>query len=61
MDFLQLSNSIGTSGIVQYNEFLLRCSSPPFELTVFKDGRAIVKGTEDPGIARSVYTKIVGT
>ena len=61
MDFSQLSNSIGTSGIVQYNEFLLRCSSPPFELTVFKDGRAIVKGTEDPGVARSVYTKIVGT
>jgi len=61
MNFSQLSNSIGTSGTVQYNEFLLRCSSPPFELTVFKDGRAIVKGTEDPGIARSVYTKIVGT
>ena len=61
MDFSQLSDSIGTSGIVQYNEFLLRCSSPPFELTVFKDGRAIVKGTEDPGVARSVYTKIVGT
>jgi molybdopterin/thiamine biosynthesis adenylyltransferase len=61
MDFSQLSDSIGTSGIVQYNEFLLRCSSPPFELTVFKDGRAIVKGTEDPGVARSVYTKLVGT
>ena len=49
------------NGAVQYNEFLLRCSSPPFELTLFKDGRAIVKGTEDPGVARSVYTKIVGT
>jgi adenylyltransferase/sulfurtransferase len=61
MDFSRLSNSIGSSGIVQYNEFLLRCSSPPFELTVFKDGRAIVKGTEDPGVARSVYTKIIGT
>jgi adenylyltransferase/sulfurtransferase len=61
LDFSQLSTSIGSSGIVQYNEFLLRCSSPPYELTLFKDGRAIVKGTEDPGLARSVYTKIVGT
>jgi molybdopterin-synthase adenylyltransferase len=61
LDFSRLSRSIGTSGIVQYNEFLLRCSTPPFELTLFKDGRAIVKGTEDPGVARSFYTKIVGT
>jgi len=60
LEFSQLSDAIGDSGIVQYNEFLLRWSSPPFELTLFKDGRAIVKGTEDPGTARSVYTKIVG-
>jgi adenylyltransferase/sulfurtransferase len=61
LDFPRLSSSIGNSGVVQFNEFLLKCSSPPFELTLFKDGRAIVKGTEDPGVARSVYTKIVGT
>lgn len=60
LDFQKLSTSIGDSGTVHYNEFLLRCSSPPFELTVFKDGRAIVKGTEDGGLARSFYSKIVG-
>jgi adenylyltransferase/sulfurtransferase len=60
LDFQKLSTSIGDSGTVQYNEFLLRCSSPPFELTVFKDGRAIVRGTEDGGLARSLYSKIVG-
>jgi adenylyltransferase/sulfurtransferase len=60
MDFPRVSTSIGPSGRVQFNEFLLKYSSPPFELTLFKDGRAIVKGTEDPGVARSVYTKIVG-
>jgi adenylyltransferase/sulfurtransferase len=60
LDFHKLSDSIGNSGAVQYNEFLLRCSSPPFELTLFKDGRAIVKGTEDGGLARSLYSKIVG-
>jgi len=60
LDFSEVSRSIGDSGVVQYNEFLLRCSAPPYELTVFKDGRAIVKGTEDAGLARSVYSKIIG-
>jgi len=61
VNFSHLYDSIGSSGTVQYNEFLLRCSAPPYELTLFRDGRAIVKGTEDPGLARAVYTKIVGT
>jgi len=48
-------------GSVEFNEFLLRCSAPPYELTLFKDGRAIVKGTEEAGAARSVYSKMVGS
>jgi molybdopterin/thiamine biosynthesis adenylyltransferase len=60
LDFAKLSKSIGSAGAVQYNEFLLRCASPPYELTLFKDGRAIVKGTEDASLARSIYTKMVG-
>ncbi len=60
INFAEISKSIGLSGSVHFNEFLLKCSSPPYELTLFKDGRAIVKGTEEAGIARSVYSKIVG-
>jgi molybdopterin-synthase adenylyltransferase len=60
LDFAELSKSIGAFGEVQFNDFLLRCSSPPYEVTLFKDGRAIVKGTEEPGLARSVYSKMVG-
>jgi adenylyltransferase/sulfurtransferase len=60
IDFAELSKSIGTFGAVQFNEFLLRCSAPPYELTLFKDGRAIVKGTEEASLARSVYSKMVG-
>ncbi len=60
MDFRKLSQSISAFGSVQFNDFLLRCSSPPYELTLFKDGRAIVKGTEESGLARSVYSKMVG-
>ena len=60
IDFATLSKSIAAFGTVQFNEFLLRCSAPPYELTLFKDGRAIVKGTEEAGLARSVYSKMVG-
>ena len=60
LDFAELSRSIAAFGPVQFNDFLLKCSSPPYELTLFKDGRAIVKGTEEPGLARSMYSKMVG-
>jgi molybdopterin/thiamine biosynthesis adenylyltransferase len=61
IDFEQLSKSIGAFGRVEFNDFLLRCSAPPYELTLFKDGRAIVKGTEEAGTARSIYSKMVGS
>lgn len=47
-------------GTVQHNVFLLRATLDGYELTVFPDGRAIVKGTVDPGVARSVYARYVG-
>jgi adenylyltransferase/sulfurtransferase len=61
MDFAQLSKSISAFGAVQFNDFLLRCSAPPYELTLFKDGRAIVKGTEEASLARSIYSRMVGS
>ncbi len=38
----------------------LRATLDPYELTVFPDGRAIIKGTTDPGIARSLYARYIG-
>jgi molybdopterin-synthase adenylyltransferase len=60
IDFEVLSKSISAFGPVQFNDFLLKCSSPPYELTLFKDGRAIVKGTEEAAAARSLYSRMVG-
>jgi molybdopterin/thiamine biosynthesis adenylyltransferase len=60
INFEVLSKSIAAFGVVQFNDFLLRCSAPPYEITLFKDGRAIVKGTEEAGTARSVYSRMVG-
>jgi molybdopterin/thiamine biosynthesis adenylyltransferase len=46
---------------VRQNGFLLRFRVPPYEITVFPDGRAILKGTKDPSVARSLYAKYIGT
>ena len=45
---------------VRYNDFLLRFRVAPYEMTVFADGRAILKGTTDPAVARSLYARYVG-
>lgn len=45
---------------VRRNDFLLRFRVPPFELTVFPDGRAVIKGTRDPAVARSLYARYIG-
>jgi adenylyltransferase/sulfurtransferase len=49
-----------TAGI-RHNDFLLRFLVPPYEMTVFADGRAIIKGTKDTAIARSLYARYVGS
>jgi adenylyltransferase/sulfurtransferase len=47
-------------GPVRGNEFLLRCTLDAHELTIFPDGRAIIKGTHDPAVARALYAKYIG-
>jgi len=47
-------------GTVRRNEFALRFFLPAYEMTVFADGRAIIKGTTDVGVARGLYAKYIG-
>jgi adenylyltransferase/sulfurtransferase len=49
-----------TAAGLRQNEFLLRFRVPPYEMTVFPDGRAVVKGTRDPAVARSLYSRYIG-
>ncbi len=51
---------MGTVAAVRSNEFALRVALDPYELTVFPDGRAIIKGTTDVGVARSIYARYIG-
>jgi molybdopterin/thiamine biosynthesis adenylyltransferase len=60
LDLRDLAARLGPLGAVRANEFALRFEMPPYLLTIFPDGRAIVKGTTDVGVARSLYAQYVG-
>ena len=45
---------------VRQNDFLIRFRVAPYEMTVFADGRAILKGSKDPAVARSLYARYLG-
>jgi molybdopterin-synthase adenylyltransferase len=61
LDLAALKTRLERFGPVRANEFLLQCFLDPFELTVFPDGRAIVKGTQDPAVARGIYARYIGS
>lgn len=60
LDLKQLAGRLAAHGEVRMNDFALRLRLPKYELTFFADGRAIVKGTTDIGVARSVYAQLIG-
>lgn len=61
VDLEDLRRRVEPLGEVRANEFALRFFLPPYEMTVFPDGRAIIKGTQDTGLARGLYAKYVGS
>ena len=60
LDELGRRIALGPADGLHHNEFLLRFRAAPYEMTVFTDGRAIVKGTKDPAVARSLYARYIG-
>jgi molybdopterin/thiamine biosynthesis adenylyltransferase len=60
VDLGELKARLSPLGGVRANDFALRFSAPPYEITVFPDGRAIIKGVADPGLARSLYARYIG-
>jgi adenylyltransferase/sulfurtransferase len=55
-----LARQLEKAGRVTRNGLLLRLSVGELELAIFPDGRAIVHGTSDPAVARSLYSRFVG-
>jgi adenylyltransferase/sulfurtransferase len=62
LDFHELAEKLRAAGEVSYNQFLLRLrvNQGEYELTIFPDGRTIVKGTSEPAIAKGLYARYVG-
>ena len=60
LDLPALAERLSAVGSVAQNAFLLRLRVDAYDITVFPDGRAIIKGTDDPAVARSLYARYIG-
>jgi len=60
LDFSEMSKRLQPHGTVRHNDFVLKFWREPYEMTLFPDGRAIIKGTTDTAIARSLYARFIG-
>ena len=60
IDFEEITRRLAPHGQVKHNEFVLKFWREPYEMTLFPDGRAIIKGTTDTAVARSLYARYVG-
>ena len=61
IDLAEMSQRLSPHGAVRHNDFVLKFLLEPYEMTLFPDGRAIIKGTTDKTIARSLYCRFVGS
>ncbi len=61
LDLAELRKRLEAVGSVRGNEYLLQCRLEPCEMTVFADGRAIFKGTDQESVARGLYARYIGS
>ncbi len=60
LNFAEMASRLTSLGDVRHNAFMLRFATEGYEFTVFPDGRAIIKGTNDIAKARTLYARFVG-
>jgi molybdopterin-synthase adenylyltransferase len=61
LDLAELETRLQSLGKVRANGLLLRFTYTPYTLTIFPDGRALIQGTTDVGLARSLYARFIGS
>jgi molybdopterin/thiamine biosynthesis adenylyltransferase len=61
LNLAQMTERLKPHGTVRHNDFVLKFWQGPYEMTLFPDGRAIIKGTTDTAVARSLYARYVGS
>lgn len=60
LNLARLAEVLRPLGAVRVNAYLLKVDIEGYNLTIFPDGRAIIAGTSDPDVARTLYAKYVG-
>ena len=48
------------SQVTVSNDYLVRFNVDGYDITLFADARAIIKGTNDESVARILYSKYIG-
>ncbi len=48
-------------GTVKCSDFIMLFKNDETEISLFRDGRAIIKGTNDEIMARTIYARYIGT
>ena len=61
LDLATISERLKPHGAVRHTQFVLKFWKDPYEITLFPDGRAIIKGTTETAVARSLYARFVGS
>lgn len=61
LDLRELASKLEHLGSIKCADFILLFKTEKHEISVFRDGRAIIKGTNDEKVARSVYARYIGT
>jgi molybdopterin-synthase adenylyltransferase len=61
VDFIAMRDRLAPHGNVRFNDLLLRFERPPHTITLFPDGRALIQGTTDITLARSLYARFIGS
>lgn len=61
LDLRDLARRLEAHGNVRSSDFVLKFWKEPYEMTLFPDGRAIIKGTSDTALARSLYARYIGS
>ena len=59
LDLAGLQARLGTTVETERNEYVLTIRPAGFEISLFSDGRALVKGTTDPTEARAVLGRFI--
>jgi adenylyltransferase/sulfurtransferase len=60
VDLAEVARQLGRTLDVRESPYLIRFESDQYDVTFFQDGRAIIKGTDDPGLARALYARFFG-